>query len=88
MVAGVFGVNGLVAPRLVEQGQEAEPENVTTQLQLMGENTVRDQIMSQMIVTQTLVQVDITSTAKQVLGNCERMELASLLGNRLSTFTF
>ena len=42
MVAGVFGVNGLVAPRLVEPGQEAEPENVTTQLQLMGEKTVRD----------------------------------------------
>ena len=42
MVAGVFGVNGLVAPRPVEQGQEAEPENVTTQHQLMGEKTVRD----------------------------------------------
>ena len=42
MVAGVFGVNGLVAPRSVEQRQEAEPENVTTQLQLMGEKTVRD----------------------------------------------
>ena len=42
MVAGVFGVNGLVVPRLVEQGQEAEPENVTTQLQPMGEKTARD----------------------------------------------
>ena len=27
-----------------------------------------------------------TSTAKQVLGNCERMVLANLLGNRLWTF--
>ena len=27
-----------------------------------------------------------TSTAKQVLGNCERMVLANLIGNRLSTF--
>ena len=57
MVAGVFGVNGLVAPRLVEQGQEAEPENVTTQLQLMGEKTVRDQVMTQEIVTQPPAKV-------------------------------
>ena len=28
----------------------------------------------------------ITSTAKQVLGNCERMVLANFLGNMLSTF--
>ena len=27
-----------------------------------------------------------TSTAKQVLGNCERMVLANFIGNRLSTF--
>ena len=28
----------------------------------------------------------ITSTAKQVLGNCERMVLANFIGNMLSTF--
>ena len=55
MVAGVFGVNGLAVPSLVEQGQEADSENVTTQLQLMGEKTVWDQVMSQRIVTETLV---------------------------------
>ena len=31
-------------------------------------------------------RVELTSTAKQVLGNCERMVLANLIGNRLSTF--
>ena len=34
------------------------------------------------------ISLKITSTAKQVLGNCERMELASILGNRLSNYTF
>ena len=28
------------------------------------------------------------STVKQVLGNCERLVFASLIGNRLSTYTF
>ena len=30
----------------------------------------------------------LTSTAKQVLGNCERMVLASFIENRLSIFSF
>ena len=51
MVVGVTGVHGPAATSHVEQGQEADPEHVT-------EKTVRDQVMSQMIVTQTLVQVD------------------------------
>ena len=42
MGAGVSGVHGQVVPRHVEQEQEAEPENVTTQLQPMGEKTARD----------------------------------------------
>ena len=50
MVAGVSGVHGQAAPRHVEQGQEAEIDNVTTLLQLMGEKTVRDQTMNQEIV--------------------------------------
>ena len=57
MVAGVVGVNGLVAPKLVEQGQEVEPDNVTTQLQLMGGKTVREQKMGQNIVMHTNAQV-------------------------------
>ena len=65
MVAGVSGVHGPAVPSLVEQGQEAEPENVTTQLQLMGEKTVWDQVMSQRIVTQFLVQVDINIECQQ-----------------------
>ena len=32
--------------------------------------------------------IEWTSTAKQVLGNYEKLELASLLRNRLSTYTF
>ena len=42
MVAGVTGVHGQAALRVVEQGQKAEPEHVTTQLQLMEEKNVRD----------------------------------------------
>ena len=42
MVAGVTGAHGQAAPRHVEQEQEAEPEHVTIQLQLMGEQIVRD----------------------------------------------
>ena len=30
-----------------------------------------------------ILTLDITSTAKQVLGNCERMILANLMGNSL-----
>ena len=53
MVAGVTGAHGQAAPRHVEQEQEAEPEHVTTQPQLMGEPTVRDQVMSRKSVTRT-----------------------------------
>ena len=57
MVAGLTGAHGPAALRHVEQEQEAELEHVTTLLQLMGEETVRDQIMNQEIATQTPVQV-------------------------------
>ena len=50
------GVHGQAAPRHVDQGQESEPEDATTQLQLKGDKTVRDQVVSQESVTQTLVQ--------------------------------
>ena len=42
MVPGVTGAHGQAAPRLVEQEQEAEPEHVTTQPQIMEEQIVRD----------------------------------------------
>ena len=58
MVVGVTGVHGPAATSHVEQGQEADPEHVT-------DKTVRDQVMSQMIVTQTLVQVDIKIDCQQ-----------------------
>ena len=67
MVAGVSGVHGSTAPSHVTQGQEADPENVTTQLQLMGVKTVWDQDLSQRIVTQTLVQVDINIECQQFM---------------------
>ena len=51
MVAGLTGAHGQVAPRHVEQEQEADPEHVTTQLQLMGENIVRDAVMNLEIVS-------------------------------------
>ena len=51
MVAGVTGAHGQAAPRHVEQEQEADPEHVTIQLQLMVEQIVRDQVMSQEGVT-------------------------------------
>ena len=57
MVVGVTGVHGEVAPRLVEQEQEADPEHVTIQLQLMVEKAVMDQIMRQNIVINTNAQV-------------------------------
>ena len=53
MVPGVTGAHGQAAPRLVEQEQEAEPEHVTIQPQLRGEQIVRDQVMSQKSVTRT-----------------------------------
>ena len=57
MVAGLTGAHGPAALRHVEQEQEAEPEHVTTLLQLMGEMIVRDQVMSQEIVIQTPAKV-------------------------------
>ena len=58
MVTGVTGSSGLAAPRHVDLGQEAEKETVTTQLQLMVAETVKDQAMSLVFATQTLVQVN------------------------------
>ena len=55
MVTGDTGLNGLAAPKPVDQEQEAEQESVTTQLQLMGAKTVKDQAVSQEFVTQMLV---------------------------------
>ena len=55
MVTGGTGHNGLVALRHVDQEQEAGQESVTTQLQLMEVETVRDQAVSQEFVTQMLV---------------------------------
>ena len=43
MVTGVAGRNGLAAPRLVDLAELAGQETVTTQLQLMEAETVRDQ---------------------------------------------
>ena len=55
MVTGVSGINGLAAPRRVDQDQEAEQESVTTQSQLMEEKTVRDQVKNQEFVTTLLL---------------------------------
>ena len=55
MVTGVSGINGLAAPRRVDQDQEAEQESVTTQSQLMEEETVRDQVKNQEFVTTLLL---------------------------------
>ena len=57
MVTGETGKNGLAAPKPVDQGQEADQESVTTQLQLMEAETVRDQAMSQEVVTKMFVQL-------------------------------
>ena len=46
MVTGVTGSNGLAAPRHVDLAEEAGQETVTTQLQLMEAETVRDQAMN------------------------------------------
>ena len=58
MVAGVDGRDGLIALRRVDLEKEAGQETVTTQLQLMEAETVRDQEQSLELVTQTLVQVN------------------------------
>ena len=57
MVTGVAGKNGLAAPRHVDLAIEAGQETVTTQLQLMAAETVRDPARSLKLVTQILVQV-------------------------------
>ena len=55
MGTGVTGHNGLAVPKPVDQDEEAEQESVTTQLQLMEDETVRGQEVSQEVVTQMLV---------------------------------
>ena len=55
MVTGETGHIGLAALKPVDQGQEADQEPVTTQLQLMEEETVKDQAVNQEFVTQTTV---------------------------------
>ena len=57
MVTGDTGPNGLAAPKPVDQGQGAGQGSVTTQLQLMEAETVKNQAVRQKIVTQTIVQV-------------------------------
>ena len=57
MVTGDPGSNGLAALWHVDQELEAGQESVTTQLQLMEVETVRDQAVSQEFVTQMLVQM-------------------------------
>ena len=59
MGTGGTGINGLAAPRHVDQGQEAGQESVTTQLQLMVAETVRDQKLSLVFVTQIPVQLQV-----------------------------
>ena len=58
MATGVIGSNGLAAPRHVDLGQEGEQDTVTNQLRLMVAETVKDQAMSLVFATQTLVQVN------------------------------
>ena len=57
MVTGVAGRDGLAARRHVDLETEAGQETVTTQLQLMEAETVRDQVQRMELVTQILVQV-------------------------------
>ena len=57
MVTGDTGHHGLAAPKPVDQGQEAGQESVTTKLQLMEAETVREEAVSQEFVTQMLVQM-------------------------------
>ena len=57
MGTGETGHSGLAAPRHVDQGQEAGQGSVTTQLQPMEAETVKNQAVRQKIVTQTTVQV-------------------------------
>ena len=57
MVAGVDGRDGLIALRRVDLEKEAGQETVTTQLQLMEADPVRDQARSLKLAPQILVQV-------------------------------
>ena len=57
MGTGVTGHNGLAVPKPVDQDEEAEQESVTTKLQLMEAETVREEAVSQEFVTQMLVQM-------------------------------
>ena len=68
MVTGVTGKDGLVAPRLVDLEIEVGQETVTSQLQRMEAETVRDQAWSLKLVTQILVLV--TQILVQVNNVC------------------
>ena len=57
MQTGDPGHSGLAVQRHVIMGPEPGQENVTTQLQLLGARTVRDQAMSLNFATRMLVQV-------------------------------
>ena len=58
MEPGQTGRDGLTAPRLAEQGEEADQEDAATRRLLMEAETVRDLAMSLENATQTLVQVN------------------------------
>ena len=68
MVTGDPGHNGLAAPRHVDLEIEAGQETVTTQLQLMEAETVRDPAQRLELVTQILVLV--TQILVQVNNVC------------------
>ena len=57
METGETGRDGLTAPRLAEQGEEADQEDAATLRLLMEAETVRDRAMSLENAIKTLVQV-------------------------------
>ena len=57
METGETGRDGLTAPRLAEQGEEADQEDAATRRLLMEAETVRDLAMSLENAIKTLVQV-------------------------------
>ena len=57
MENGGNGSNGVPAPRHVDQGQEAESENVTTRSQVTEAAIVKDRVLSQKSATQIRAQV-------------------------------
>ena len=69
METGVAGNNGLAAPRHVDLEKEKGQETVTTQLQLMEAETVRDQARSLELVTPILVQVSNVRLLPYTIGN-------------------